>query len=149
MATRNFIQKEAGTITYQLREKHDLRGEANTDNPALAVSIVGGRTVTAEELAKEIAASCTIKEADVAGVLTALSQRVQSTLLDGNRVVLNDLGAFIIGVRSKCFSQDAMAASDFSPSVSSARSYTPRADCGRHCRKRAQRLYLTRIPLQT
>ena len=73
MATRNFVQKEAGTITYQLREKHDLRGESNADNPALAVSVVGGRTVTAEELAKEIAASCTIKEADVAGVLTALS----------------------------------------------------------------------------
>ena len=77
MATRNFIQKEAGTIAYQLREKHDLRGESDTDNPALAVSVVGSRTVTAEELAKEIAASCTIKEADVAGVLTALSQRVQ------------------------------------------------------------------------
>ena len=55
MATRNFVQKEAGTIAYQLREKHDLRGEGNTDNPALAVSVVGGRTVTAAELAKEIA----------------------------------------------------------------------------------------------
>ena len=56
MATRNFVQKEAGTIAYQLREKHDLRGESDTDNPALAVSVVGSRTVTADELAKEIAA---------------------------------------------------------------------------------------------
>lgn len=96
MATRNFVQKEAGTITYQLREKHDIRGERNTDNPALAVSIVGGRTVTAKELAKEIAASCTIKEADVAGVLTALSQRVQSTLLDGNRVELGEIGTLSV-----------------------------------------------------
>lgn len=96
MATRNFVQKEAGTITYQLREKHDIRGEGNTDNPALAVSIVGGRTVTAKELAKEIAASCTIKEADVAGVLTALSQRVQSTLLDGNRVELGEIGTLSV-----------------------------------------------------
>ena len=96
MATRNFVQKEAGTIAYQLREKHDLRGEANTDNPALAVSVVGSRTVTAEELAKEIAASCTIKEADVAGVLTALSQRVQSTLLDGNRVELGAIGTLSV-----------------------------------------------------
>ena len=96
MATRNFVQKEAGTITYQLREKHDLRGEGNTDNPALAVSVVGGRTVTAKELAKEIAASCTIKEADVAGVLTALSQRVQSTLLDGNRVELGEIGTLSV-----------------------------------------------------
>ncbi|MBR5846365.1 MAG: HU family DNA-binding protein [Bacteroidaceae bacterium] len=96
MATRNFIQKEAGTIAYQLREKHDLRGESDTDNPALAVSVVGSRTVTADELAKEIAASCTIKEADVAGVLTALSQRVQSTLLDGNRVELGAIGTLSV-----------------------------------------------------
>ena len=96
MAARNFVQKEAGTIAYQLREKHDLRGEGNTDNPALAVSVVGGRTVTTVELAKEIAASCTIKEADVAGVLTALSQRVQSTLLDGNRVELGEIGTFSV-----------------------------------------------------
>ena len=96
MATRNFIQKESGSIAYQLREKHDLRGEGNTDNPALAVSVVGGRTVTAAELAKEIAASCTIKEADVAGVLTALSQRVQSTLLDGNRVELGEIGTLSV-----------------------------------------------------
>ena len=96
MATRNFVQKEAGTIAYQLREKHDLRGEADADNPALAVSVVGSRTVTAEELAKEIAASCTIKEADVAGVLTALSQRIQSTLLDGNRVELGAIGTLSV-----------------------------------------------------
>ena len=96
MATRNFVQKEAGTIAYQLREKHDLRGESDTDNPALAVSVVGSRTVTADELAKEIAASCTIKEADVAGVLTALSQRVQSTLLDGNRVELGAIGTLSV-----------------------------------------------------
>ena len=96
MATRNFVQKQVGTIAYQLREKHDLRGEAYADNPAVAVSVVGGRTVTADELAKEIASSCTIKEADVAGVLKALSQRVQQTLLDGNRVELGEIGTLSI-----------------------------------------------------
>lgn len=96
MATQNLVQKDPGTIAYQLREKHDLRGEADTDNPALAVSVVGSRTVTADELAKEIAASCTIKEADVAGVLKALSQRVQSTLLDGNRVELGEIGTLSV-----------------------------------------------------
>ena len=41
MATRNLVQKKAGTIAYQLKEKHDLRGEANEENPAIAVTVVG------------------------------------------------------------------------------------------------------------
>ena len=96
MATRNFVQKKAGTIAYQLKEKHDLRGEANEENPAIAVTVVGSRTVTTKELAKEIAASCTVKEADVAGVLTALSQRVQRTLLNGDRVELGEIGTLSV-----------------------------------------------------
>ena len=96
MATRNLGQKKAGTIAYQLKEKHDLRGEASEENPAIAVTVVGSRTVTTKELAKEIAASCTIKEADVAGVLTALSQRIQRTLLNGDRVELGDIGTLSV-----------------------------------------------------
>lgn len=96
MATRNLVQKKAGTIAYQLKEKHDLRGEANEENPAIAVTVVGSRTVTTKELAKEIAASCTVKEADVAGVLTALSQRVQRTLLNGDRVELGEIGTLSV-----------------------------------------------------
>lgn len=96
MATRNLVQKKAGTIAYQLKEKHDLRGEASEENPAIAVTVVGSRTVTTKELAKEIAASCTVKEADVAGVLTALSQRVQRTLLNGDRVELGEIGTLSV-----------------------------------------------------
>ena len=90
------IRKEAGTIAYQLREIKDLGREANEENPSVAVSVVGGRTVTADELAKEIAASCTIKEADVAGVLKALSLRVQRTLLNGDRVELGEIGTLSV-----------------------------------------------------
>lgn len=96
MATNKMMRKEAGTIAYQLREIKDLGREANEENPSVAVSVVGGRTVTADELAKEIAASCTIKEADVAGVLKALSLRVQRTLLNGNRVELGEIGTLSV-----------------------------------------------------
>ncbi len=96
MGTQKLIQKESGTIAYQLREIKDFGREASEENPAVAVTVVGGRTVTADELAKEIAASCTIKEADVAGVLKALSQRVQRTLLDGNRVELDEIGTLSV-----------------------------------------------------
>ena len=98
MATRKLVRKEAGTIAYTLREIKDFSGEANADNPAVAVSVVGGRTVTADELAREIAASCTIKEADVAGVLKALSLRVQRTLLSGNRVELGEIGTLSVAL---------------------------------------------------
>ena len=60
MGTPKLIQKESGTIAYQLREIKDFGREASEENPAIAVTVVGGRTVTADELAKEIAASCTI-----------------------------------------------------------------------------------------
>ena len=96
MATNKMIRKESGTIAYQLREIKDLGREANEENPSVAVSVVGGRTVTADELAKEIAASCTIKEADVAGVLKALSLRVQRTLLNGDRVELGEIGTLSV-----------------------------------------------------
>ena len=96
MGTQKLIQKESGTIAYQLREIKDFGRGSSEENPAVAVTVVGGRTVTSDELAKEIAASCTIKEADVAGVLKALSQRVRDTLLDGNRVELGEIGTFSV-----------------------------------------------------
>ena len=96
MATNSKIRKESGVIAYQLREIKNLGREASEENPSIAVSVVGGRTVTADELAKEIAASCTIKEADVAGVLKALSLRVQRTLLNGDRVELGEIGTLSV-----------------------------------------------------
>ena len=96
MATNKMIRKEAGIIAYQLREIKDLSREGNEENPSIAVSVVGGRTVTADELATEIAASCTIKEADVAGVLKALSLRVQRILLNGDRVELGEIGTLSV-----------------------------------------------------
>ena len=72
---------------------------------------------TFKELAQDIAYSTTCTKADALAVLSSIKPFVQNALLSGRRVVLNDLGSFVISVRSKCFSQDAMAASDFSPSA--------------------------------
>ena len=43
------------------------------------------------------------------------STTVTRALLAGQAVVLQDLGRLQIGLRGKCYSRDAMAASDFSP----------------------------------
>ena len=56
-------------------------------------------------------------KADALAVLASIKPYIQAALLAGRRVVLNDLGAFVISVRSKCFSEDAMGADDFSPSA--------------------------------
>ena len=70
-----------------------------------------------DELADDIATATTVTKADALAVLASIKPFIKTALLSGRRVVLNDLGSFIISVRSKCFSQDAMAASDFSPSA--------------------------------
>ena len=68
------------------------------------------------ELAEDIATATTVTKADALAVLASIKPYVKNALLAGRRVVLNDLGAFTISVRSKCFSENAMNADDFSPS---------------------------------
>ena len=70
-----------------------------------------------DELAEDIANATTVTRGDALAVLASIKPFIKGALLNGRRVVLNDLGSFVVGVRSTCFSQDAMAASDFSPSA--------------------------------
>ena len=72
---------------------------------------------TFEELSEDIATATTVTKADALAVLASIKPYIQAALLAGRRVVLNDLGSFVIGIRSKCFSQNAMNADDFSPSA--------------------------------
>ena len=72
---------------------------------------------TFSELADDISTATTVTRSDALAVLSSIKPFIKNALLGGRRVVLNDLGSFVIGIRSKCFSQDAMAASDFSPSA--------------------------------
>ena len=69
-----------------------------------------------EDLAGDVQMSTTMTEADVLGVLRAMKGYIVKALLAGRVVVLNDIGRFQISLKGKCYSQDAMAASDFSPS---------------------------------
>ena len=69
-----------------------------------------------ETLAEDIAESTTVTKADAMAVLAAIKPKVKKALLAGNRVVLNDLGSFHIGLHGKSFTREAAAAEDFSPS---------------------------------
>lgn len=70
-----------------------------------------------EDLATDIAHSTTCTKADALAVLASIKPFIKNALLAGRRVVLNDLGSFVIGIRSKCFDQAAMQAEDFVPST--------------------------------
>ena len=72
---------------------------------------------TFDELAEDISFSTTVTKPDAQAVLAVIKPYITKALLAGRAVVLEDLGRFQISLQSKCFSQDAMAASDFSPSA--------------------------------
>ncbi len=70
-----------------------------------------------EDLANDIALATTCTKGDIMAVLASIKPFITKALLNGNRVVLNDLSAFIMGVRGKCYDQTRMKTEDFSPSA--------------------------------
>ena len=70
-----------------------------------------------EELAEDIAESTTCTKADAMAVLAAIKPKIKKALLAGKRVVLNDLGSFVIGVRGRSYNAETMASEEFSPSA--------------------------------
>ena len=73
--------------------------------------------LTMEKLAKRINNSTTVTQADCRAVLVSMKDHIIEALTEGQVVVLDDLGRFQVTLQGKCYSQDAMAASDFSPSA--------------------------------
>ena len=72
---------------------------------------------TFEDLASDISYSTTVTKADAMAVLASIKPFITRALLGGQAVVLQDLGRLQVTIQSKCFSEDTMAASDFSPSM--------------------------------
>ena len=72
---------------------------------------------TFKELAQDINNSTTVTKADAMAVLASVKPFILSALLAGRRVVLDDLGSFVLGIRSKCFTQEDMQEKDFVPSA--------------------------------
>ena len=72
---------------------------------------------TFEELTEDIALATTCTKGDILAVLASIKPFITKALLNGNRVVLNDLGAFHISVQGKCYPKEILSAEDFSPSA--------------------------------
>ena len=71
---------------------------------------------TFDDLAEDIAFATTCTKGDAMAVLASIKPFIVKALLGGRRVVLNDLGSFVIGIHGKCFPQAAISADEFSPS---------------------------------
>ena len=100
-------------ITYRVSK---CKNPKNADGEYLNCKAVKTSDYTFEDIAEDIAESTTVTKADAMAVLAAIRPKIKSALLAGRRVVLNDLGYFIIGITGKCFSKEAASDSTFVPS---------------------------------
>ena len=100
-------------ITYRVSK---CKNPKNPDAEFLSCKAVKTNDYTFEDLAEDIVESTTVTKADAMAVLSAIRPKVKKALLAGQRVVLNDLGYFIIGINGKCFPKEAVADKTFVPS---------------------------------
>ena len=101
-------------ITYKVAK---CRNPKNPDVDYFKGTAVKNSDYDFEDLVEDVALATTVTKGDAMAVLASIKPYIQAALLAGRRVVLNDLGSFVIGIRSKCFSENAMNADDFSPSA--------------------------------
>ena len=102
-------------ITYAVKKVKNPKGIEGT-NYFHGQAIKTGE-LTMDKLARRINNSTTVTQGDCYAVLKSMKEHIIEALTEGQVVVLDDLGRFQITIQGKCYSQDMMAASDFSPSA--------------------------------
>ena len=102
-------------ITYAVKKVKNPKGIEGT-NYFHGQAIKTGE-LTLEKLARRINNSTTVTQTDCRAVLLSMKDHIIEALTEGQVVVLDDLGRFQITIQGKCYSQDMMAESDFSPSA--------------------------------
>ena len=68
------------------------------------------------QLTEDIQFATTATKADIVAVLTAAKEFIKTHLLQGQRIVLSEIGALQANVRSKCFAQSVIPSDSFDPS---------------------------------
>lgn len=71
----------------------------NTDEPQYIMQAVSKGVIDLEKICRDISNSCTIKESDVVGVVSALGHNLRDHLEQGYTVDLGDLGRFKLGLK--------------------------------------------------
>ena len=101
-------------ITYKVAK---CRNPKNPDAEYYKGTAVKNGDYSFDDLAEDIALATTCTKGDILAVLASIKPFITKALLNGNRVVLNDLGAFHISVQGKCYPKEILSAEDFSPSA--------------------------------
>ncbi|OGS70137.1 MAG: hypothetical protein A3F91_07465 [Flavobacteria bacterium RIFCSPLOWO2_12_FULL_35_11] len=71
----------------------------NTDEPQYIMQAVSKGVIDLEKICRDISNSCTIRESDVVGVVSALGHNLRDHLGQGYTVDLGDLGRFKLGFK--------------------------------------------------
>ena len=100
-------------ITYKVAK---CRNPKNPDVDFFKGTAVKTGDYSFDDLAEDIALATTCTKGDIMAVLASIKPFITKALLNGSRVVLNDLGAFHVSIQGKCYPREVMAQENFSPS---------------------------------
>ena len=96
-----------------------VQKERNPKNPD--VDYFHGQAIktgelTLEKLSKRINNSTTITQTDCYAVLKSMKDHIAEALIEGQVVVLDDLGRFQVPLQGKCYPGDMLTSEEFKPS---------------------------------
>lgn len=100
-------------ITYKVVGCTNPRGAQGVDYATNRATKTGDYDFRA--LAEDIQHATTVTKADVVAVLTAAKEFIKQHLLQGQRIVLQEIGALQVNLRSKCFAQSIIPLEAFEP----------------------------------
>ncbi|MBR4337851.1 MAG: hypothetical protein IKP91_06410 [Bacteroidaceae bacterium] len=131
-------------ITYQIVGCTNPRGAEGVDYATNRAVKTGDYDF--QHLAEDIQFATTVTKADVVAVLTAAKEFIKTHLLQGQRIVLEEIGALQANLQSKCFAQSVIPAESFDPSSYIKKvgiRFRPEADLLKYVRANRQ---LRRVP---
>ena len=100
-------------ITYQVVGCSNPKGAEGVDYATNRAVKTGDYDF--KQLAEDIQFATTVTKADVVAVLTAAKEYIKTHLLQGQRIVLEEIGALQANIRSKCYAQSVIPADTFDP----------------------------------
>ena len=131
-------------ITYKIVGCTNPRGAEGVDYATNRATKTGDYTF--RQLSEDIQTATTVTKADVVAVLTAMKEYIKTHLLQGQRIVLDELGSLQANITSKCVAQSVISAESFEPASYIKQvgiKFRPEADLIKYIRTNKQ---LKRVP---
>ncbi len=100
-------------ITYQIVGCSNPKGAEGVEYATNRATKTGDYDFA--QLAEDIQFATTATKADIVAVLTAAKEYIKTHLLQGQRIVLQEIGALQANIRSKCFAQTVIPSDSFDP----------------------------------